>query len=168
MVKIGEEEIENGKHLLKNVFNIGSDLSYLSTINDCIVYSNENKEIIVVSILFTDFGTEELAEYTVLAEELYEKYNEAVYVNLIMPSSFNVTVDEFEIKSVSQFTIRVALMDEDICDIALKIIKTKLMLGELLNENDIIMLKNLPLYCDKDKRLYYRKECFKILNEIGI
>ena len=38
MVKIGEEEIENGKHLLKNVFHIGSDLSYLSTINDCIVY----------------------------------------------------------------------------------------------------------------------------------
>lgn len=155
---------------LKQYFNKNDDLEVIRNINDdgvgFICKSKITGEIIVFNFVMTNFGSKELAEYTVLCEDLYEEFDVKVNVFLILDSDKEVTVEEFEINSVADFSISVAIVD--IHETVLDIIKIKLNIGMKLGEEDIRMLKLLPVYCDKSRRLYYREECFKILNSLGL
>lgn len=128
------------------------------------LFITENYEIIDLEFQFNDFTEDELVKYVELAEALYEKNNKKISIYILCPNSANICVREFEIKSEADFTIQLAAIEEDFSQIALDIIKSKLENGELLDIEDIEILKILPLSCKKEKRNYYRKECFRIIN----
>ena len=83
--------------------------------------------------------------YVELAEALYEKNNKKISIYVICPNSINIYVREFEIKSEADFTIKLAAIEENLSQIALDIIKSKLANGGILDLEDIEMLKIIPL-----------------------
>lgn len=128
------------------------------------LFITENYEIIDLEFQFKDFTENELVKYVELAEALYEKNSKRISIYVICPNTINICVREFEIKSEADFTIKLAAIEEDLSQIALDIIKSKLDNGETLDIEDIEILKILPLSCKKEERNYFRKECFKIIN----
>lgn len=128
------------------------------------LFITENYEIIDLEFQFKDFTEDELVKYVELAEALYEKNSKRISIYVICPNTINICVREFEIKSEADFTIKLAAIEEDLSQIALDIIKSKLDNGETLDIEDIEILKILPLSCKKEERNYFRKECFKIIN----
>ena len=130
------------------------------------LFITENYEIIDLEFQFKDFTEDELVKYVELAEALYEKNNKRISIYILCPNSVNIYVREFEIKSEADFTIKIAAIEENLSQIALDIIKSKLDKGELLDRDDIEILKILPLSCKKEERNYFRKECFKIINKL--
>ena len=128
------------------------------------LFITENYEIIDLEFQFEDFTEDELVKYVELAEALYEKNKKKISIYIICPNSINICVREFEIKSEADFTIKLAAIEENLPQIALDIIKLKLDNGELLDREDIKILDILPLSCKKEERNYFRRECFKIIN----
>ena len=131
------------------------------------LFITEDYEIIDLEFQFEDFTEEELVKYVELAEALYEKNNKKISIYVICPNSINIYVREFEIKSEADFTIKLAAIEENLSQIALDIIKSKLANGGILDLEDIEMLKIIPLSCKKEERNYFRKECFKIINKFS-
>lgn len=157
--------------ILKDTFKIDEKLEFIKdTDNSDGIFETDNDSIIVFNFILEDFKESHLAEYTVLAEDLYEEYDKPVQVYLILPGNNQSLVDSFNINSSADFSITLAVMnnDKDIYHIILDIIKTKVELGILLDEEDISMLKMLPMSCPKQDRLFFREECFKILNSLGL
>lgn len=130
------------------------------------IFITENYEIIDLEFQFTDFTEDELVKYVELAEALYEKNNKQISIYVICPNTINICVREFEIKSEADFTIRLAAIEENLAQIVLDIIKSKINKGEILDNEDIEVLKILPLSCKKEERNYFRRECFKIINKL--
>ncbi len=128
------------------------------------LFITENYEIIDLEFQFKDFTEDELVKYVELAEALYEKNSKQISIYVICPNTINICVREFEIKSEADFTIKLAAIEEDLSKIALDIIKCKLDNGGILDREDIEILKILPLSCKKEERNYFRKECFKLIN----
>ena len=128
------------------------------------LFITENYEIIDLEFQFEDFTEDELVKYVELAEALYEKNKKKISIYIICPNSINICVREFEIKSEADFTIKLAAIEENLPQIALDIIKLKLDNGEPLDREDIKILDILPLSCKKEERNYFRRECFKIIN----
>ena len=130
------------------------------------IFTTEDGELIDFEIQLKDFDEEELVKYVEFAEELYEKTHKHISVYLMCPKNINVSVREFEIKSRADFTIRLACIGYDLCHMTLNHIKQKIQCGELLDCDDLEILKELPVRCDKEDRNYFRLECFKIINRI--
>ena len=78
----------------------------------------------------------------------------------------NICVKECEIKSESDFTIKLAAIEENPAHMLLNIIKNKLSKGEILDSEDLHALSMMPIICKKEERNYFRKEYFKIINDI--
>lgn len=130
------------------------------------IFTTESGEYIDLEFQLTNFDEDELTKYIELAEHLYEKHQKRVSIYLICPKYVNVCVKECEIKSEADFNIKLACSQEDPCQIILNGIKHKLSNGITLNEEDIHAVSMLPVMCEKEDRNYYRKEYFKIINNI--
>ena len=130
------------------------------------LFKTEDDEFINLDIQTTDFDEKEITKYIEFAEALYEKHHKHVSIYIICPKNINITVKECEILSEASFTIKLAKIDEDMCETILNMIKSKVMNGEEISEDDIFLLARLPLKCEKEKRNYYREEYFKIINKI--
>jgi hypothetical protein len=130
------------------------------------IFKTEDGELIDLEFQMRDFDEDELVKYVELAEHLYEKYEKRVTVYIICPGDIDVLVNECEIKSDADFTIKLAMIDEDPCRIILEAIKCKINEGEILDGDDIFALSMLPVMCKKEDRNYFRKEYFRIMNRI--
>ena len=129
-----------------------------------IVITTEDGEFIDFEIQLKDFDEVELAKYVEFAENLYEKHRRKVSVYLLCSKDIDVLVKECRIKSESDFTIKLACSTEDYCHMALNAIKNKIRNHICLDEEDLEILEDLPLKCDKKDRNYFRVEYFKIIN----
>jgi hypothetical protein len=92
-----------------------------------------------------------------LAEDLYEKHGQKVSIYIICPNEINVYVNEFEIPSDADFTIRLARVHQDMCKTILDGIKEK-MKKEKITEEDLYVLSRLQYWAaqaqmDEDKLL---------------
>lgn len=128
------------------------------------IFTTEDGEIIDLEFQETDFDEEELVKYVELAEELYKNNQKHVSIYIICPNNINIRVKECEIMSEADFTIKLACIEEDPCDIILTVIKNKIKNKEPLNEDDIRILTMLPVKCKPEKRKFFLKEYFKIIN----
>ena len=132
------------------------------------VFKTQNGEIIYFELQLDNFNIDELIRYTGIMETLYSKYKVHCTACILCADGVEVQVCEMPIKSEADFTIKLAQSDMNPCDVVLDVIKTKMRNGELLDEGDIHALQVLPMMCSKDKRDYYRKKVFAIMNEIGL
>ena len=130
------------------------------------IFITEDGDYIDLEYQLNDFDEEELVKYVEFAEELYEKTKRHISIYLMCPKNVNVCVREFEIKSQADFTIRLACIGYDPCQMILNEIKQKMKRGEYLDCKDIEILENLPVRCAKKDRNYFRLECFKIINRM--
>ncbi|MBQ2831059.1 hypothetical protein [Methanobrevibacter sp.] len=130
------------------------------------IFKTKDDEFIVLELQMKDFDEDELVKYVEFAESLYEKQHQPVSIYIICPGDINIYVREFEIKSEACFTIKLAKIDEDPAAIILKMIKHKLRNNEVLDEDDYHALEMIPVICEKEKRNYYRREAFKIINRL--
>lgn len=149
--EISMQELDLPPHLYE-----GGDL--FKTEDGCLVYLEYQR---------TNFDVDELVKYVELAEELYSKYEKHVSVYILCPANISVSVKECEIKSDADFTIRLVSIENNSADFFLKHIKSQIKKGIPLNEEELEILSNIPMMCDKKYRNYYRKECFKINNQIS-
>lgn len=131
------------------------------------IFITEKDEIIDLELQITDFTEDELVKYVELAEALYETNNKHVSIYIICPNTVNICVKECEIKSESDFTIKLAAIEENPAHMLLNIIKNKLSKGEILDSEDLHALSMMPIICKKEERNYFRKEYFKIINDIN-
>lgn len=126
-------------------------------------FLTEDGGIVDLEFQLTDFREEELAKYVELAEDLYEKHGQKVSIYIICPNEINVYVNEFEIPSDADFTIRLARVHQDICKTILDGIKEK-MKKEKITEEDLYVLSRLHKICKKEEKHYYMLEYLKIAN----
>ncbi|MDO5823086.1 hypothetical protein [Methanobrevibacter sp.] len=130
------------------------------------IFITENDEIIDLELQITDFTEDELVKYVELAEALFETNRKHVSIYIICPNTVNVRVKECEIKSEADFSIKLACIEENPAHILLNIIKAKMAKGEMLDNDDLYALAMMPVICKKEERNYFRKEYFRIINEI--
>ena len=130
------------------------------------VFTTENGEFIDLEFQLEDFTEDELVKFVEFAEALYEQHQKQVSIYLICPDTVDVLVRECEIKSQADFTIKLACIQENPAHIILDIIKNKMHNGELLDGDDLHALSILPLICKKEDKNYFRKEYFKIINNL--
>lgn len=130
------------------------------------IFITSDGEIIDLEFQMVDFTEDELVKYAEFAENLYEQSGKEVSIYLICPNDVNVCVRECEIKSDATFTIKLACIQEDPCEIILNGIKAKLNSNEMLDGDDLHALSMLQVMCKKEDRNYYRREYFKIINRL--
>ena len=128
-------------------------------------FKTEDNEIVITKIQIGDFTPKALAEYTVLCEDAYEKYNTKINLYIIMDPLAKVTVKQMEIKSKADFTIKLALSNEDPIEKMIKLIGEKITNGTATQE-DYEALKMIPVNCKKEDRLYYRQKTLEMLNMV--
>lgn len=128
------------------------------------IFITVNGEFIDLEFQPVDFSERELNKYVRLAEELYEKSGREVTIYVICPKSINVLVNEHEICSDAEFTIKLACIQEDPCEIILNQIKEKIRAEEMLDFDDLKALAMLQKNCRKEDRHYYEREYAKIIN----
>jgi hypothetical protein len=130
------------------------------------IFITSDGKFIDLEFQTVDFTPEELAKYVEFAEELYEKYGKNISVYLICPNNINVYLREFEIPSKSDFTIKLACIPEDPCEIILNGIKTKIEDDEILDKDDLNLLGELHDMCEKKDKKYYLTQYIKIVNRL--
>ncbi|WP_405293632.1 hypothetical protein [Methanobrevibacter sp.] len=128
------------------------------------IFTTEDGDFIDFEVQLKDFDEMELTKYVEFAENLCEKHNRHVSVYLLCSKNVNVSVKECKIYSESNFTIKLACSQEDLCRFTLEKIKNKIKNNQTLNEDDLNALEMLPVTCDRKDRNYYRLEYFKIIN----
>lgn len=130
------------------------------------IFITSEGEFIDLEFQVVDFTEDELVKYVELAENLYEQSKKKVSVYILCPKDTNIFVRECEIKSEATFTIKLACIQDDPCEIILKGIKAKLKAKEILDGDDLHALSMLQVMCKKEDRNYYRKEYFRIINRL--
>ena len=130
------------------------------------IFTTENGEFIDLEFQMDDFDENELVKYIELAEALYERHQKKVSIYIICPNNINICVKECKIMSEADFTIKLACIEEDPCEIILQMIKNKIKNNEMLDGDDLHALAMFPVKCMPEKRNYFRKEYFRIMNKI--
>lgn len=128
------------------------------------IFITDDGQFVGLDFQQTDFDEHELVKHIELAENLYEKHEKFVNLYLICPKNVNVCVRECEIRSDASFAIKLACIQEDLCEITLNRIKEKIKRNEMLTSQDLKDLGELPVKCRKEDRNYYRTEYLKIIN----
>lgn len=169
-----ENEFNIRKNVIKETFNDSRKIVSSVDVEELKIDENIHQggdifitskgDFIDLEFQLEDFTEDELVKYVELAEELSEKYDSEVSIYILCPKDINVCVKEFQIKSDADFTIKLACIDEDPCESMLDYYKSKISANEPLNKDDLDILESLPMRCKKEKRNYYRREIFKIMN----
>ena len=164
------EYIKNVKEMIRHVFNDTRELEYVPRTflsdedMDGDLFVDPDGEIVYIDLQQEDFGAEELAEYSEIAENLYEKHQKKISIYVVCPGNINVLVKECQIKSDANFTIKLACIGEDPIDAFLNIIRNKNINGETLTQKDNNLLEEIPMMGPKEKRKKLRTECFRLMN----
>ncbi|WP_295610164.1 hypothetical protein [uncultured Methanobrevibacter sp.] len=162
--KVIKETFDDNSHIVSSIDS--NELEIDSNIHQGgDIFITSTGEFIDLEFQDVDFTAEELAKYMEFAEELYEKYGKRISIYILCPKNINVNVKEFEIYSNAPFTIKLACINEDPCEIILTHIKEK-MKKETLDANDIMMLARLPGMCQKEDRKYYLTEYIRIVSRL--
>lgn len=130
------------------------------------IFITSDGDFIYLGFQQENFTEEVLARYVELAEELYENYGQHVSIYILCPKNIDVCVREFEIQNEAPFTIKLACICEDPCEIILNNIKNKIRANEKPTEEDLNALAKLHKWCKKEDRHYYLIEYLKILNRL--
>lgn len=164
---MNNNEIEISKKIISTTFQDEREIIPIENEKfDGQLFITKTGEIIYLEFQIDDFDEKELARYSEIAEDLYEKYQNEIFIYIICPSNINVSVKECEIKSEADFTIKLACIQENPSHFVLDVIKNKLKNNEKLTDDDLHALSMLPVMCEKKDRLYFREECFKIMNKL--
>ncbi len=129
------------------------------------IFITSDGDFIYLGFQQENFTEEELARYIELAEEIYEEYSQDISIYILCPKSIDICVREFEIYSEASFTIKLACIDEDPCEILLNGIKNKIKTNGKPSEEDLKALAKLHEWCRKEDKHYYLMEYLKILNK---
>ena len=130
------------------------------------IFTTEDGEFIDLEFQMTDFDENELVKYVEFAEALYEKHRKHIHIYIICPNNIYVCVKECKIVSEAEFTIKLACIEEDPCEIIFKMITRKIENGEPLTPDDIMALEMLPVKCNPKMRNFYRREYIRIMNRV--
>lgn len=130
------------------------------------IFKTENGEIIDLEFQIIDFDENELVKYVEFAEEMYEICKKPVSVYILCRNDIKVLVKECSFKSEAEFTIKLACISENPALSLLCHLKNKLKNGIMLDNDDLNALENLPMYCEKEDRNFFRKEYVRIINKI--
>ena len=128
------------------------------------IFTTEDGEFIDFELQLNDFDEAELVKYIEFAESLYEKHQKHVSVYILCPKNIDVSVRECPINSESDFTIKLACTQEDMCHFLLDGIKNKFKKEKNLDHDDLYILAHLPVWCERKDRNYFRIEYLKIIN----
>lgn len=130
------------------------------------VFTTEDGNFINLDMQLVDFDEDELIKQIDFSERIYEQHHKSVANYIICPKNVNVTVRECELMSEANFTIKLACVQEDACEVLLSSIKNKIKNNERLNGDDIHALSMLSVMCHQEERDYYRREYLKIINKL--
>lgn len=133
---------------------------------DSDIFITSNGDFIYLEFQQKNFTEEELAKFIEFAEEIYEKYGQKISIYILCPKNIDVCVREFEILSEASFTIKLACIDEDPCQIILDEIKDKIRANQRPDDEDIKKLAKLHNWCRAEDRHYYLMEYIKIVNRL--
>lgn len=163
--KVISETFDDRRQIVKSVdakeLGISSDVHQGGDI-----FMTSNGEFIDLEFQMVDFTPEELAKYIELAEELYKKHEKQISIYILCPNSINICVREFEIFSKASFTIKLACINENPCEIILNGIKRKMATREGIDIEDLKTLAELHDICDKEDSRYFLTEYLKIANRL--
>ncbi len=163
--KVIKETFDDDSHIVSSID--AKELEIDSSIHQGgDIFITSDGEFIDLEFQNEDFTAEELAKYIEFAEELYEKHGKRISIYILCPKNINVNVREFDIYSNAPFTIKLACINEDPCEIILNHIKTKMRNGEILDVTDMMMLAKLPKMCRKEDKKYYMTEYIRIANRL--
>lgn len=171
-----KKDLQIKKDIISKTFEDSRKIKHLNTdelnkvkklgIDRTELVKTDDNEYIYIQIQISDFGIDELSKYCKLAEDIYREFKRKVSIYILCSKNINITVKEFDIKSEAEFTIKLARIDENPSEIILRVIKEKIRNNEQLNKEDLHAISMIPLICDIKDREHYRKEYFKIMNEI--
>lgn len=131
------------------------------------IFITANGDFIYLELQQENFTEEELAKFIGFAEELYEKYGQDVAIYILCPKNIDICVREFKIFSEGSFTIKLACINEDPCQIILDEIKDKIRANQMLDKEDLVKLAKLRKWCKAEDRNYYLMEYIRIVNRLG-
>lgn len=134
---------------------------------DCDIFITSEGDFIYLEFQQENFTETELAKFIGFAEEIYEKYGQDISIYILCPKNIDICVREFEIFSDASFTIKLACIDEDPCQIFLNEIKEKIRAHQRPDKEDLEKLARLRKWCRKEDRQYYLMEYVKIVNRLG-
>lgn len=139
----------------RDMFEIDQDLFLLAT----------QDGIVKLSMQFGDFDPEALAGIVEECEELYEEFGVTIYNYILLSPHNKVTVAEQDILSEADFTIRLAMLQEDPIAIAFEMIEEKIRNSQI-TEMDMNILHILPMMADKENRKEVRAKASELLTKI--
>ena len=119
-------------------------------------------------VYFTlQFREDELVKYTEIAEKLYKLTHKRVSVYILCSNDIEVNMKICQIMSNADFTIKLFKSKYNPAKHILGLIKDKFKNNQRISPEDIAVLARLPMMCGKKDRNYFRKEYFKIVNQIS-
>lgn len=139
----------------RDMFEIEQDLFLLAT----------QDGVVKLSMQFEDFSPEALAGIVEECEELYEEFGVRIYNYIVLGPNSKVTVAEQSIASEADFTIKLAMVQEDPIAIAFKMIEEKIRNSQI-TEMDMNILHILPMMADKENRKEVRAKASELLTRI--
>ena len=170
------EEFQDKTRIIRETFNDKRKIlcptpkEYLNLDDDSYqggdVFTTEDGDFINLDMQLVDFDEDELIKQIDFSEQIYEQHHKSVANYIICPKNININMRECELISEANFTIKLACVREDACEVLLTGIKNKLKNNEKLNGDDIHALSMLPVLCQPEDRTYYRREYLKIINRI--
>ena len=164
---MNSKDIKIRQDTLKNAFGEDNTI-FIEEYRTGDLFQAENKEYILLDLFMDEeFGAKQLAEYVSIAEELYEKYYSKINIFIVAFNNVDVTVEEINIPSEADFTIRFAInQEEDMCKSVYNTILKKYEDGEL-EDADLEVLGRLHLICDKKDKQFYLEEYLRIMTELN-
>ena len=164
---MNSKDIKIRQDTLKNAFGEDNTI-FIEEYSTGDLFQAENKEYILLDLFMDEeFGAKQLAKYVSIAEELYEKYYTKINIFIVAFNNVNVTVEEINIPSEADFTIRFAInQEEDMCKSVYDVILKKYEDG-VLEDADLEVLGRLHLICDTKDKQFYLEEYLRIMTELN-
>lgn len=132
-------------------------------------FLTKDSRVAVFDVINEAFTPQTLAEYVDVCEKLCQKYDTQTNMFLIAMENTVILVNEFDIASPYDFCIKLAKAEGNIVEIIFKMIMTKIINGEKLDDDDIKALKATPSLCNTDEqRKMVRATVFDIMTQLGL
>lgn len=152
----------NSLEIIRTTFNDKRDMFEIE--HDLFLLATQDG-VVKLSMQFDDFGPEALAGIVEECEELYEEFGVTIYNYIVLSPNNKVTVAEQDIASEADFTIKLAMLQEDPIAIAFKMIEEKIRNSQI-TEMDMNILHILPMMADKENRKEVRAKASELLTRI--
>lgn len=152
----------NSLEIIRNTFKDKRDMFEIE--HDLFLLATQDG-VVKFTMYFGDFNPEALAEIVEECEELYHEFGVTIYNYIVLSPNNKVTVAEQNIASEADFTIKLAMLQEDPIAIAFKMIEEKIKNSQI-TEMDMNVLHILPMMADKENRKEVRAKASELLTRI--